>query len=72
MARTVVDTPRTVGELIDLLSKFDRKTELTTYIVEQYDNGSRYATSSDKIAIDQYGTDAIDLTFANGTTLDPA
>ena len=70
MASKTIDTPKTIGEFIDILTKYPRDSELDFYITEIYDNGSVYSTSSNKMRIRQYFGDAVEITLGNGSTLD--
>lgn len=64
-----VPIPETVGELVELLSKYPKEAKLSVSIVELFDNGSVYPTDSYKMSIYE-GTDLVDITFANGYELD--
>lgn len=70
----VTNVPTTIGELVDLLSKYPRNAKLNVSIVEIYDNGSVYPTDSFSMKIenyDDYGdSGAVNITFADGWTLD--
>ena len=66
------DTPKTVGEFIELLERYPKDAELSFQITEIYDNGSVYPTSSDRVAVDvsdwEEESNYVELTFANGRT----
>jgi hypothetical protein len=64
-----IPIPETVGELVELLSKYPKEAKLTVSIIELFDNGSVYPTDSYKMSIYE-GTDLVDITFANGNELD--
>lgn len=66
----IASMPKTVGELVELLSKYPRDQKLNVSIVQDYD-GSVYSTESYKLAISDCGESmGLCLTFADGNLLD--
>lgn len=62
--------PKTVGDLIDLLSKYPKDADLDVSITEVYDNGSVYPTSSYKMSVTDYEFGGgVSLTFGYGWTM---
>ena len=68
MTTKIVPVPNTVGEHVEILSKYPKDTKLNVFIVQDYE-GHVDAIQSFKIAIEKYNGDEMDLTFADGYTL---
>ena len=74
MTTEIVPVPNTIGELVEILSKYPKETKLNVFTIQDYE-GHPDAVQSFKIAIEKYdgatdlAFDAIDLTFADGYTL---
>lgn len=68
MTSEIVPVPDTVGELVEILSKYPKETKLNVFTIQDYE-GHPDASQSFKIAIEKYGGDSMDLTFADGYTL---
>ena len=60
--------PETVGEFIELLSKYPKESKFSVSIAEVYDNGSIYPTDSYRMSVDDY-TGMVYITFADGRRL---
>ena len=68
MTTEIVPVPYTVGELVEILSKYPKETKLNVFTIQDYE-GHPDAIQSFKIAIEKYDGDSMDLTFADGYTL---
>jgi len=68
MTSEIVPVPNTIGELIEILSKYPKETKLNIFTVQSYE-GHPDASQSFKIAIEKYSGDEMDLTFSDGYTL---
>ena len=65
-----LDMPETIGELVELLSKYPKNTKLAVFVTEFYDNASTGISESYKLEVqDDWPNDTIFLTFGNGWTL---
>lgn len=63
-----INTPKTVGELIEVLSKYPNTAPLNVFITQTYDDGGTAAAESNRILIEEWGEE-IGITFADGYKL---
>lgn len=62
-----VNVPKTIGEFVELLSKYPKDTKVGVFVTEFYDNGSNGVSVSYKMGVqDDWSSDMILLTFGNG------
>lgn len=64
----IVEVPKTLGELIELLKKYSPDKQLGIYITE-YDGGDLSETESYNMRINDMTSDYIEISFAHGVKL---
>lgn len=63
-----INTPKTIGELIEVLSKYPSTAPLDIFITETYADGGTAAAESCRMLIEDWGEE-IGITFADGYKL---
>lgn len=63
-----ISTPKMVGELIEVLSKYPSAAPLNVFITQTYDDGGTAAAESNCILIEEWGEE-IGIIFADGYKL---